>query len=41
MLWENARAKAKREGIAMRTLILTLVEKWTERPSGYRSAKSD
>ena len=27
-LWENCRAKARREGIAMRTLILTLLTRW-------------
>lgn len=29
-LWENIRAKAKREGIAVRTLILQLLQAWLE-----------
>jgi hypothetical protein len=27
-LWDHARAKAKREGVAMRSLILSLIEAW-------------
>ena len=27
-LWENARSKARKDGVAMRTLILTLLEDW-------------
>ncbi len=30
-LWAKARAKAAKEGIAMRSLILTLLEQWLER----------
>jgi hypothetical protein len=33
-LWRNARARAKRENVAMRTLILALVKTWTDRPEG-------
>lgn len=36
-LWENARAKARREGVAMRTLILTLIEEWLARPPEAKS----
>ena len=32
-LWENARSKAKREGVAMRSLILSLIEEWMKRPA--------
>ena len=31
-LWETTRARARREGVAMRTLILTLLEAWAKRP---------
>ena len=31
-LWENARAKARRDGVAMRSLILTLLEEWLDAP---------
>jgi hypothetical protein len=27
-LWDRARAKARRDGVAMRSLILTLLEEW-------------
>jgi hypothetical protein len=27
-LWENVRAKARREGVAVRTLILRLLSEW-------------
>lgn len=33
-LWERARARAKREELSIRTVILSLVEQWTERPEG-------
>ena len=29
-LWRKARAKAKREGLSMRTLILRLLQRWTD-----------
>ena len=31
-LWRKARARAKRDGLSMRTLILRLLKDWTERP---------
>ena len=33
-LWRNARVRAKREGLALRPVILALVKTWTERPEG-------
>lgn len=33
-LWDRARARAKRENLALRTIILSLVEQWTDRPEG-------
>jgi hypothetical protein len=33
-LWETVRAKARREGVAVRTLILQLLQEWLARPSG-------
>ena len=32
-LWNAAREKAKREGVSMRALLLTLLERWVE-PTG-------
>lgn len=29
-LWSEARAKAKREGVSMRALLLTLLERWVK-----------
>ena len=29
-LWEGARARARREGIAMRSLLLTLLDDWLQ-----------
>jgi hypothetical protein len=29
-LWRKARTKAKREGLSMRTLILRLLQRWTD-----------
>lgn len=31
-LWERARARARKEHVAMRQVILSLVEEWTNRP---------
>ena len=31
-LWERARARARREHVAMRTVILSLIEEWADRP---------
>lgn len=31
-LWETCRTRARREGVAMRTLILSLLETWVKRP---------
>jgi len=33
-LWEKARAKAKREGLSMRAMLLTLVDAWLKEPGG-------
>jgi hypothetical protein len=30
-LWENIRAKARREGVAVRTVILQLLTEWLEK----------
>ena len=32
-LWEAARAKARKEKVAMRTKILTLLEEWMKQPT--------
>ena len=34
-LWTRARTRAAREGLALRTVILSLVKQWTDRPEGH------
>jgi hypothetical protein len=33
-LWKNARARAKRDHVALRPVILALLKTWSERPEG-------
>jgi len=33
-LWERARARARKEDLSIRTILLSLVEQWTDRPEG-------
>jgi hypothetical protein len=33
-LWDKVRTRARREGLAVRTVILSLAEQWVERPEG-------
>jgi hypothetical protein len=40
-LWNEARAKAKREGVSMRALLLQLLQDWVSQPTRRPDAEAD